>query len=143
MISRFSLRRSFSIDFSHIVRCRLCSAIGAPDVDVLFMDVLAQQQGALMVVLEHRFYGKSQPFADLSTPNLRYLTSQHAVADMANFIAFMRKTYPTVNAVVTIGGMGACHHAAGVQEFIVSHFPHVRLVSLKARIRERSVRGCA
>jgi hypothetical protein len=29
-----------------------------------------------MVMTEHRYYGQSQPFADLSTDNLQYLTSE-------------------------------------------------------------------
>jgi hypothetical protein len=41
--------------------------------------------------LEHRFYGASQPFADLSTDNLAYLNSQQALADAANFIAFIQR----------------------------------------------------
>ena len=36
----------------------------------------AQSLGALLVMTEHRFYGESQPFADLSTENLQYLTSE-------------------------------------------------------------------
>jgi len=43
----------------------------------------AQTFGALIVSVEHRFYGESQPFADLSTPNLKYLTSEQALADYA------------------------------------------------------------
>jgi pimeloyl-ACP methyl ester carboxylesterase len=47
----------------------------------------AQQYNALIVAVEHRFYGDSVPFNDSSTPNLRYLTTLQALADFANFRA--------------------------------------------------------
>lgn len=36
--------------------------------------------------MEHRFYGKSKPTEDLGVDNLRYLTSEQALADLAVFI---------------------------------------------------------
>ena len=41
---------------------------------------------ALLMSLEHRYYGDSQPFEDWSTPNLKFLTSEQALADIAQFI---------------------------------------------------------
>uniref|UniRef100_A0A914YQ25 Serine carboxypeptidase n=1 Tax=Panagrolaimus superbus TaxID=310955 RepID=A0A914YQ25_9BILA len=46
----------------------------------------AKAINATLWTLEHRFYGKSQPFGSLATPYLRYLNSQQAVADIAYFI---------------------------------------------------------
>lgn len=48
---------------------------------------LAKKHGALVVGVEHRYYGKSHPFEDLSTEHLSYLTSQQALNDLAHFIA--------------------------------------------------------
>ncbi|XP_029027903.1 thymus-specific serine protease [Betta splendens] len=45
----------------------------------------AEKLGALCLMLEHRFYGKSHPTDDLSTDNLRYLSSRQALADLAHF----------------------------------------------------------
>ncbi|KAL6105022.1 uncharacterized protein ACO6RY_06636 [Pungitius sinensis] len=45
----------------------------------------AQKLGALCLMLEHRFYGESHPTANLSTDNLRYLSSRQALADLAHF----------------------------------------------------------
>ncbi|KAG7272922.1 hypothetical protein CRUP_002502 [Coryphaenoides rupestris] len=45
----------------------------------------AQKMGALCLLLEHRFYGKSHPTEDLSTENLRFLSSRQALADLAHF----------------------------------------------------------
>ncbi len=46
---------------------------------------LAQATHGLGVILEHRYYGKSYPTSDFSTANLRFLTTDQAVADMAYF----------------------------------------------------------
>uniref|UniRef100_A0A3Q1F4D9 Serine protease 59, putative n=1 Tax=Acanthochromis polyacanthus TaxID=80966 RepID=A0A3Q1F4D9_9TELE len=45
----------------------------------------AEKLGALCLLLEHRFYGKSHPTADLSTANLHFLSSRQALADLAHF----------------------------------------------------------
>jgi hypothetical protein len=46
---------------------------------------LAQATHGIGVILEHRYYGESWPTADLSTPNLRFLTTDQALADQAYF----------------------------------------------------------
>lgn len=69
---------------------------------------LAQVHGALLLSLEHRYYGASIPTADLSTPNMRYLSSHQAVGDVALFIT--QYVLPTYNLslpsaqIVTFGG---------------------------------------
>ena len=45
----------------------------------------AKQYNALCLQLEHRFYGKSHPTEDMSTENLRFLSSEQALSDLANF----------------------------------------------------------
>ena len=47
---------------------------------------LKKKGGALLVALEHRFYGKSQPTGELTVESLRYLTSDQALADAARFV---------------------------------------------------------
>lgn len=56
-----------------------------PVAPSLFMYELARTHGALMIALEHRFYGASVPVDDMSTANLRYLTSEQALGDLAQF----------------------------------------------------------
>ncbi|KAK4222751.1 putative serine protease EDA2 [Podospora fimiseda] len=46
---------------------------------------LAQATNGLGVILEHRYYGKSIPTPDFSTENLRFLTTDQALADQAYF----------------------------------------------------------
>ncbi len=47
---------------------------------------LAKKLKAKVFVLEHRFYGESQPCADWSVSCLRFLTHEQALADIAYFI---------------------------------------------------------
>ncbi|KKY19748.1 putative extracelular serine [Phaeomoniella chlamydospora] len=46
---------------------------------------LASELNGIGIVLEHRYYGTSFPTEDLSTPNLRFLTTDQANADAAYF----------------------------------------------------------
>ena len=46
---------------------------------------LAQGTNGIGVILEHRYYGTSFPVPDLSTDNLRFLTTDQALADQAYF----------------------------------------------------------
>jgi hypothetical protein len=52
--------------------------ISAAYATVLQMVDYAERYGALVLALEHRFYGESYPLPDLSTENLQYLSSQQA-----------------------------------------------------------------
>jgi len=45
---------------------------------------------ALVVTLEHRYYGTSQPFDDLSLESLKYLNAYQAIDDLAYFIEFIK-----------------------------------------------------
>ncbi|KAI4864580.1 peptidase S28 [Hypoxylon rubiginosum] len=46
---------------------------------------LAKATGGVGVILEHRYYGSSIPVEDFSTENLRFLTTDQALADTAYF----------------------------------------------------------
>jgi len=47
--------------------------------------VIAQEIGAAVIVLEHRYWGFSSPFAELTTENLQYQTLKNAIADLNYF----------------------------------------------------------
>jgi len=53
----------------------------------------ANKFNALTFQLEHRFYGKSHPTKDMSTKNLRFLSSEQALADLAYFIESKNKEF--------------------------------------------------
>ena len=66
--------------------------------------LLAQQLGANFVALEHRYYGESQPFAELTTENLQYLSVEQAIEDLASFQKWMMANEGLTGKWVTIGG---------------------------------------
>lgn len=45
----------------------------------------AKRFHAKLIALEHRYYGKSIPTTDLSTNNLKYLSTEQAIADIYSF----------------------------------------------------------
>ncbi|KAH7709701.1 serine protease F56F10.1, partial [Aphelenchoides avenae] len=57
----------------------------------------ARDLNAAVWTVEHRFYGRSQPFGDFTTEHLRYLTSEQAVEDLANFISTQNSAYNISN----------------------------------------------
>lgn len=65
----------------------------------------AEKLGALCLMLEHRFYGKSHPTDDLSTDSLRFLSSRQALADLAHFRTVMGESKGLTNRKwVAFGG---------------------------------------
>lgn len=90
-------------------RSRACVVGGAEDPTwAVECDMVhnAQVLQGLVILTEHRFYGKSQPFTDLSTEHLQYLSSEQALADYANLIDHVRELYNATdsNPVVAFGG---------------------------------------
>ena len=67
----------------------------APVSPRLFMWTLAEKYGALMLALEHRFYGESRPAPDMSVGSLALLTSTQALADLARFVSYVQAHEPS------------------------------------------------
>ena len=62
------------------------SAVGRlPFLQKGLLHDLAVATHGIGVVIEHRYYGSSMPTSDLSTENLRFLTTDQALADQAYF----------------------------------------------------------
>ncbi|KAF0688178.1 Aste57867_20183 [Aphanomyces stellatus] len=72
----------------------------------LFLHELAKKHKAMVVSLEHRYYGESQPFPDFSSGNLKYLRAHQALADIVTFQDHFRATFNVTQASkwVAIGG---------------------------------------
>ncbi|KAJ3288378.1 hypothetical protein HDU79_004917 [Rhizoclosmatium sp. JEL0117] len=87
---------------------------------------LAQEYGALLVNLEHRFYGaennrRSVPTSDTSPESLKLLTSRQAIEDAAYFITSFPSLYPEYNLTsqskwISIGGSYAGALSAWLRE---------------------------
>ena len=72
---------------------------------------IAQQQNGSTIVLEHRFYGLSNPFNNLSVASLQVHTIQQAIDDLAYFAQNVKLPMPNGDNVtpdkapwVLIGG---------------------------------------
>lgn len=59
---------------------------------------LAPKHGALLLSLEHRYYGPSTPDNDRSTENLRFLNSEQALGDIAHFHQEMSEKFELTSA---------------------------------------------
>ncbi|KNC46087.1 prolylcarboxypeptidase [Thecamonas trahens ATCC 50062] len=70
------------------------------------VEVLARNHSALILALEHRFYGASMPRPDLSVDSLKLLTTPQALADMASFVKYASTKFglTSANKWVTFGG---------------------------------------
>ena len=64
----------------------------------------AKQEGAAMVLLEHRYYGESHPTEDLGVKSMVWLSSRQALADLAAFTLAMREQEGLVGPWVALGG---------------------------------------
>jgi pimeloyl-ACP methyl ester carboxylesterase len=86
----------------------------------------ASQLGATVVALEHRYYGSSQPFSDLSTENLKYLTVDLALKDLVNFQAYARDVLNLKGSWLAIGGS----YPGALAAYVRALYPDVILGSL-------------
>ncbi|EGG20413.1 peptidase S28 family protein [Cavenderia fasciculata] len=90
--------------------------------------VYAQALGAYIVTLEHRYYGDSSPFEDLSTENLKFLSSRQALNDLAVFISDFRKNLSLSTEVVTIGGS----YSGALSAWFRVKYPHITVGSVSS-----------
>ncbi|XP_066913299.1 putative serine protease K12H4.7 [Clytia hemisphaerica] len=75
-------------------------------VGVGSMVEMAKEHKALVLALEHRYYGDSHPTSDTSVENLKYLSSEQALADLATFRASMVEQFALSdkNKWISFGG---------------------------------------
>ena len=69
---------------------------------ILWLELNTMQNS--FVALEHRFYGESIPFGDLGLLNLKYLSAEQALVDIADFITSLNKDMKDRKVVVIGGG---------------------------------------
>jgi len=64
----------------------------------------AKELKAALISLEHRYYGKSQPFAQLTAANMKYLSIDQALEDAADFQRFAMQKYQLRGKWIVVGG---------------------------------------
>lgn len=79
---------------------------------------LAKENNALLMNVEHRFYGESYPTKDMSTKNLQYLSSQQGLADLARVITQVKKDLGTESRLVRDGITRFVQYASTFYVFI-------------------------
>lgn len=91
-------------------------------IDTAIM-IYAQQFNALVVQLEHRFYGETHPLPDISDDSLQYLSSEQALADIAVFRNFILESYNFGNdaKVFTFGGS----YSGALSAFFRTKYPNL------------------
>ncbi|KAJ7591526.1 serine carboxypeptidase S28-domain-containing protein [Mycena floridula] len=63
------------------------------------LGAIARETGGATIVLEHRFFGSSNPMPDLSESSLKYLTIQQSIDDLVYFAQNVKLAMPGGNAV--------------------------------------------
>merc|ERR1711970_980508 len=81
----------------------------------------AEENGAAMFELEHRYYGQSQPTEDMSTENMRYLSSRQGLEDLGHFMTAMNKKYNMSGSWITFGGS----YPGSLSAWMSLRFPHL------------------
>ncbi|XP_061073731.1 thymus-specific serine protease [Conger conger] len=84
---------------------------------------MAEEHGALLVALEHRFYGESINPDGLEIDNLRYLRSQHNLVDLVSFHKFISQKYKLThrNTWISFGGS----YPGSLSAWFRGKFPHL------------------
>ena len=73
---------------------------------------LAAKTNAIILGLEHRFFGESVPTEDLSVDNLKYLTIHQGLEDLAAFIREMKTIYCINPETCKVGVAGGSYPGA-------------------------------
>lgn len=89
-------------------------------IDTAIM-LYAERFGAMVVQVEHRFYGKTKPTADTSDNSLRYLSSEQALADVAMFITSLKMQTPPGTKFITFGGS----YSGALSAWFRIKYPHL------------------
>lgn len=90
--------------------------------------LIAQQQHGATIVLEHRYYGYSNPYVDLSTESLQYHTIQQAIDDLEYFAYNVELAMPGGNNVTPADApwiLTGCSYAGALTSFTKVNKPDV------------------
>ena len=95
--------------------------------DRLYPFMVGAKHGARLLVLEHRFYGDSQPFDNWSLESYEKLSSEQAMADIAYFLAAMNEDNEARQTIV-VGGS----YPGALSAWFKAKYPHMAMASWAA-----------
>src|SRR5262245_14581416 len=81
-----------------------CGEAPCSKYELTYMSDVAKVLHASIVALEHRYYGKSTPFEDLSLEHMKYLSVHNALEDVITFEAYAKTSLPLSGKWVAVGG---------------------------------------
>lgn len=85
--------------------------------------MIGAAHGAELFVLEHRYYGESQPMPNWELKNLVHLSSEQALADLAQFLT--SKGAGADKKTLVIGGS----YPGALSAWFRVHYPQIALAS--------------
>jgi len=106
--------------------CGESTCTGAPS-NTSFPYQMAQRIGALLISIEHRYYGFSVPFGpeSMKTENLHYLNVEQALGDIAYFMLWFKENYTfriyDSQPWITIGGS----YTGSLSAWFRNRYPHL------------------
>merc|ERR1711892_864276 len=74
-----------------------------------------------MFILEHRYYGQCRPTEDMSTENMKFLSSRQALEDLAHFITAMNSKNNISAPWISFGGS----YPGSLSAWVRLRFPHL------------------
>lgn len=84
---------------------------------------VARRLGGKIVLLEHRYYGSSAPFENITdTEDYKYLSAEQALEDIAHFIEKYKKLAGLSSSKVAVFG---CSYAGTLATWMRYKFPHL------------------
>ncbi|KAF0879871.1 TSSP protease, partial [Crocuta crocuta] len=98
---------------------------------------LAPAWGALVIGLEHRFYGLSMPAGGLDMAQLRFLSSRHALADVASARLALGRLFNVSSSSLWICFGGS--YAGSLAAWARLKFPHLIFASVASSAPVRAV----
>ena len=81
----------------------------------------ALRSKAIVVAVEHRYYGASQPFASLSPQHLKFLSVEQALADLASIQKHLQESLGLKGPWIAVGGS----YAGALAAFYRQKFPQL------------------
>ncbi|KAL9706703.1 hypothetical protein quinque_010221 [Culex quinquefasciatus] len=92
------------------------------DESSLIYDMAREMHGAV-IAFESRFYGQSWVTSDTSTENLRFLNTDQILADLAEFVTYLRREVTrNENAHVLVSGVG---YGGSLATWFRVRYPHL------------------